>query len=573
MSDRPSVIRCAAYARYSSDMQRPESIADQIRHCRQEAARQGWVILDEHIYSDEAISGVSVEGRAGLLRLTRAALQRPRPFDLIVVDDTSRLARDVVDAVQQFRELRFHGIDLYFVNQGLHSGRENAEFLVSIYGAMDSEYIRELGRKTHRGLEGQALRGFSAGGIVYGYRREGVYEPAALDRDGQPRRIGVRWVIEPAQAQIVRRIFRLYADGTGGYAAIAAALNAEGVASPRQTKGHRERKDGIGAGWDASCVRAILLNEIYRGRLVWNRSRWRRDPRTRRRQRRARPDSEWVVLERSELRIIDEDLWLAVEARRARVRSRFEDSPHFGKAKTEYGKFLLSGLLVCGTCGGLLSIRTGSSGRGDQRYGCSRRWRRGASACGNNLHVRRDLVERRVLDLLRKKLYQPAAVLRLAEKVNDRIRAHRPERKAERSRLLEQQREIRIRLERLRRFIEAGDLSAKVRDWLAEAERDDARIDAGLALLDAQDCAPTLQVHPAKAEGYLRDLHATLAKGGTRARELLRLDVERIVIHPIRSETAKPFARAEIMTTGKGLLDRVALVVAGAGFEPATFGL
>ena len=101
MSDRPSVIRCAAYARYSSDMQRPESIADQIRHCRQEAARQGWVILDEHIYSDEAISGVSVEGRAGLLRLTRAALQRPRPFDLIVVDDTSRLARDVVDAVQQ----------------------------------------------------------------------------------------------------------------------------------------------------------------------------------------------------------------------------------------------------------------------------------------------------------------------------------------------------------------------------------------------------------------------------------------------------------------------------------------
>lgn len=192
-------------------MQRPESIADQIRHCRQEAARQGWVILDERIYSDEAITGVSVEGRGGLLRLTRTALQRPRPFDLIVVDDTSRLARDVVDAVQQFRELRFHGIDLYFVNQGLHSGRENAEFLVSIYGAMDSEYIRELGRKPHRGLEGQALRGFSAGGIAYGYRREGIYEPTVLDRDGQPRRIGVRWVVEPGEAEIVRRIFRLYA--------------------------------------------------------------------------------------------------------------------------------------------------------------------------------------------------------------------------------------------------------------------------------------------------------------------------------------------------------------------------
>jgi hypothetical protein len=50
-------------------------------------------------------------------------------------------------------------------------------------------------------------------------------------------------------------------------------------------------------------------------------------------------------------------------------------------------------------------------------------------------------------------------------------------------------------------------------------------------------------------------------------------DVERIVIHPVRSETAKPFARAEVVATGKGLLGRVAFMVAGAGFEPATFGL
>ncbi len=157
--------RCAIYARYSSDQQRPESIADQLRHCRQEAARHpDWLILDEHVYADESVSGTSVEGRSGLTRLIQAALQTPRPFDLILVDDTSRLARDVVDAVRQFRELRFHGVDLYFVNQGLHSARDNAEFLLAIYGAMDSEYIRELGRKTHRGLEGQALRGSAPGG-------------------------------------------------------------------------------------------------------------------------------------------------------------------------------------------------------------------------------------------------------------------------------------------------------------------------------------------------------------------------------------------------------------------------
>ncbi len=152
-------VRCAIYARYSSDQQRPESIEDQVRHCRQEVARHP----------------------------DRAALQKPRPFDLIVIDDTSRLSRNVVDSVQHFRELRFHGVDLYFVNQGLHSSRDNAEFLLAIYGAMDSEYIRELGRKTHRGLEGQVLKGLSAGGIAYGYCREPIFDPSLRDRDAAPR--------------------------------------------------------------------------------------------------------------------------------------------------------------------------------------------------------------------------------------------------------------------------------------------------------------------------------------------------------------------------------------------------
>jgi len=70
----------------------------------------------------------------------------------------------------------------------------------------------------------------------------------------------------------------------------------------------------------------------------------------------------------------------------------------------------------------------------------------------------------------------------------------------------------------------------------------------------------------------LEDLHGTLQKGGLRARQLLQGDIQQIKIHRI-TETAKPFARAEVITTGEGLLGRVAFVVAGAGFEPATLGL
>jgi site-specific DNA recombinase len=291
----------------------------------------------------------------------------PRPFDLVIVDDTSRLSRDVVDAVQQFRELRFRGVNLYFVNQSLHSGRDNAEFLLAIYGAMDSEYIRELGRKTHRGLEGQARHGLSAGGIAFGYRREPLYDAARLDRDGQPRRVGVRWTVEPAEAETVHTIFCWYAEGHG-LAVIAGRLNGRAIPSPRQAKGHRSRRDGVGAGWDASAVRVILGNELYRGRLIWNRSQWVRAPGSRRRRRVMRPERDWVVVERPDLRIVAEALWARVDERRRQVRALFTERTQFGRARRAYGTHWLSGVLVCAECGTSLSIRTGNP----QRYGCTR---------------------------------------------------------------------------------------------------------------------------------------------------------------------------------------------------------
>jgi len=562
--------RCAVYARYSSDQQRPESIVDQLRHCRQEATRHpDWVVLDDHIYTDEAVTGLSVEGRDGLQRLVEAALRKPRPFDLVLVDDTSRLSRDVVGTVQQFRELRFNGVDLFFVNQGLHSGRDNAEFLLAIYGAMDSEYIRELGRKTHRGLEGQALHGFSAGGIAFGYRREPLYDGTGSDRDGHRRRIGVRWVIDAAEAEIVRHIYQLYAAGYG-LARTAANLNGRQVPSPRRAKGHRLRHDSVGDGWDVSTVRVILMNELYRGRVIWNRSRWVRVPGTSRRRRVARPESDWIVQDRPDLRIIDDALWRDVEDRRTRVRAKYEASHEFGKSKSIYGKYLLSGLLVCATCGGSLTIRT--SAASTQKYGCTRRWRRGAAACANGILIKRDVVETQIATLLRDKLYSPAAVERLVEKVNARLRAHVPATDAERRQLLDALGRTRQQLGGLRQFIIQGDTSPKVRSWLAEAEAEETRLERELARVERHVQRRPLQVHPARVAPYLDDVRAALQRGGLRARQLVQGDIEMIKIHTI-TDSAKPFARAEVLSTGKGLLDRVVLMVAGAGFEPATFGL
>ena len=343
-------------------------------------------------------------------------------------------------------------------------------------------------------------------------------------------------------------------------------MNRDGVPSPRQSKGHRARHDTVGAGWDLSAVRVILGNELYRGRLLWNRSRWMRVPGTRRRRRVFRPESEWVVVDRPDLRIVDEGWWTRVQERRARVRAHYHRPSQFGKSRVEYGTHLLSGLLVCGVCAGLLAIRSGRRDRGDQRYGCSRHWRRGSTACSNRLLVRRDLVEQKIADLLKDVLYTPDAVGRLVEKVNARLRARGPALEAECATLRAALTRVQEQLERLRGFVLQSDTSAKVRAWLKEAEGEETRLTRALAEKEGHDLAP-LQVHPGRIQLYLKDLRGILVQGGARARQLLQADVERIVVHPAAPETAKPFARAEVVTTGKGLLDRVAFVVAGARYH------
>ena len=175
--------------------------------------------------------------------------------------------------------------------------------------------------------------------------------------------------------------------------------------------------------------------------------------------------------------------------------------------------------------------------------------------------------------LLQARLYTREAVVRLVDAVNMRLRARQPGVATERERVRAELYQVQQRFDSVRRFIEQGEGSAKVRGWLTELERDEARLQGTLRTLEAEADRPPLRVHPGKVVAYLADLHTTLLKGGTRVREVVQQDVERIVIHPVRPNAAMPFARAEVIASGKGLLGGVTFMVAGAGFEPATFGL
>src|SRR5262249_54811418 len=119
-------LRTAAYARYSSDRQSPASITDQLRKCREYAEKQGWLYQEEHVYVDEALSGAGAD-RPALLRLLETAAQTPRPFDIVLLDDTSRLSRNTGETLRFYEKLNFADIRIVAVSQGIDTENDQAD--------------------------------------------------------------------------------------------------------------------------------------------------------------------------------------------------------------------------------------------------------------------------------------------------------------------------------------------------------------------------------------------------------------------------------------------------------------
>jgi DNA invertase Pin-like site-specific DNA recombinase len=347
--------RCAIYARYSSDLQRESSIEDQIRRCREYASRQGWSIVDDLTVADKAISAASVAGRDGLQRLVEAAKARSRQFDCLLVEDTSRLARDLSDALRTLKTLEFYGVFVVSISQGIDSSQGNARPLLAMHGIMDEQYLVDLAKKVHRGQEGRALNGFTTGGRVYGYNNVPIEDRNRLGKYGRPAILGVKLEVNHEQAAVVQRIFKMYADGHG-LRGIAVQLNAEGVPGPNGP-------------WSRYTIHEMLRNERYRGVYLWGRTQKARNPETGRKVSRETPTPQWRRVEVPEWRIIPEELWLVVEERRRESGAAFHKNG--GTSFNKRGRaYLFSGNLVCGLCGGSMVVCAGGGKRGYVKYGC-----------------------------------------------------------------------------------------------------------------------------------------------------------------------------------------------------------
>ena len=489
-----SKLLCAAvYARVSTEMQSRASIDDQIRKCRQYAEAHGLTILEEHIYRDEALSGVGTD-RPGLNRILQLALSVAPPFTAILVDDTSRLSRTTENALSIFKRLNFAGVQLIAVSQGINSDHEQSEMLVTVHGLVDSLYVRELAKKAHRGMEGLALRGLHTGGRIFGYDTVSLGEGA-----------GKKLVVNPSEAGIVKRIFELSAGGHS-LKAIARTLNAEHVPSPRP------REDRAGGEWCPTAIREMLKNELYIGNVVWNRSKFVKVPGTNKRRRRPRPESEWLRSSNPELAIVPHDLWRTVRSRFAALPGIWGYPESRGLApRAMTSAYLFSGLLKCGECGANLIIATGGGTHRHKKYACSRRFNRGG--CENDLYIRRDDLEELLLGKLQSEILRGEVVDYAIMEFQRQLEAALGSLSDDHAGM--RQRKTRLEAE-VRRLVSAVAESGHSKSLLAEIGRKEAELQG---ITDG-----LLVATPKSIESRIGEIRTFVATGFKDLRDLLRED-------------------------------------------------
>ncbi len=546
------MTRAAIYARYSSDLQSDASIDDQVRICRERAEHDGMTVAE--VFTDYAISGGHLGNRPGMQSLLSAA--KHGAFDVVMAEALDRISRDQEDIAAIYKRLSHADIRIITLSEG-----EINELHVGLKGTMNALFLKDLAIKTRRGQRGRVEAGKIPGGNSYGYKIvRRIMDDGSVSTGERE--------IDPNQAVVIKQIFTEYANGMAPRR-IAGRLNAEGVPSPR------------GGQWNASTINGsrqrrngILNNELYLGHITYNRQRFVKDPETGKRRSRLNPEHEWIITDVPALRIIDDETWDRVQLIKARYAS-----PHSNKRQTR--KRLLTGLVKCGCCGGSMTIIN------RERYYCSAKRERGT--CDSTVGIKAAELEERVLNGLKDILLG-----------NDNlIEAFATEFKAEVARLRKQRgtrerqvqkdlNKVNMAIKRCLTFITEGDGDpGLVRDELHNLEARKREIEQ---MLDAVHVDRIVELHPNMAELYAKkatELQSLLMDETARpqAMDIIRSMIERIEVHA-GAEHGKPDvvlvgALAQILaftqqkTTaapGSGGGGRV-LMVAGAGFEPATFRL
>ena len=341
-------MKIAAYCRVSTEKEAQiDSLEKQIEFFNEFTKKNGYELYK--LYADEGISGKQIKHRKQFQQMMEDA--KHKKFEKVVVKDVSRFARNTVDLLQSVRELKSYGVQVDFLNNGevMEGG---SEFILTILGAMAQQESANMSKRVKFGKDITAQKG-RVPNLVFGY-----------DKIPNER---YTLKINEEEAKIVKEIFESYVYKGIGTTKIAWDLNDRGI----RTKKTKSK-------WVQTSIVRMLKNPIYTGRVTNKKSEvtdfitgTRKDL----------PEEEWIVVERSEMRIISDELFNRAQEILAQRSNEFKLNNK--REKTEY---VFSTLIYCKHCGySFRRIKRKYTANGPEyiRWVCSGRNSMGVNHCPN----------------------------------------------------------------------------------------------------------------------------------------------------------------------------------------------
>ena len=344
-------MNIAAYCRVSTEKEdQLNSLEAQKKFFTEYTQRTGDILV--RLYADEGISGTKTKNRKEFMRMMADADKRL--FDMLVVKDISRFARNTVDLLENVRKLKSLGIETQFLTANMTSFG-NSEFVLTIFGALAQEESANTSKRVKFGKKINAEKG-RVPNIVYGYDKTiGDYFNLEINRE---------------EAAVIKQIFKMYTEEGYGALKIANHLNEQGMRTKR------------GCTWSQNAICRILDNELYTGKVI-NGKQEVTDFLTG--QRTEKDETEWMVVERPDLRIIEPEMYEKAKEVRAAKSKAFHLT-----SERESNKYLFSTLIKCKECGWSFRRIVRKYKNTYVRWVCSGHNGRGDDSCPNAQKVDED---------------------------------------------------------------------------------------------------------------------------------------------------------------------------------------
>ena len=305
-------LRVTFYARVSTDKdEQINSLENQIQYYTELIqSKPNWTYIEGYI--DEGISGTSTKKRDSFNRMIRDA--KAGRFDFIITKEISRFSRSTLDSIRYTQELLEHGVGVLFQNDNINTLDSDSEFRLVVMAGVAQDEVRKLSERLKFGFRQAIKNGHVLGNDkLWGYDKKDCV-----------------LTINTEEAQVVRRIFDLYANRQMGIRRISQTLLDEGFTSRK------------GNAFNVLTIRHILCNPKYKGWYCANKSQT-VDYRSKRKV--FLDESEWVMYPDPSIpAIVPEELWDRANAlykRRSKQMMAHQSGAEF------HNRYPYSGKIIC----------------------------------------------------------------------------------------------------------------------------------------------------------------------------------------------------------------------------------